>query len=69
MKRPAWRPSLSVLLVSGGFGLFAFGNAWAPLALELLPDTATGYWLELVVPFLPMLFIGCGALLFAGGRR
>jgi hypothetical protein len=63
------RNALSALLVLAGLALFAFGSAWAPAALAFLPDSPAGYWLELVVPFLPMLFIGGGALVFAGFRK
>lgn len=62
------RLTLSAMLVLVGLGLFAFGHAWAPLALELLPDTELGFWLELIVPFVPMVFVGGGALLFVGAR-
>jgi hypothetical protein len=58
-----------VLLVLVGLGLFALGHTWAPLALEILPDTPLGYWLELIVPFLPMIFVGGGALVLVGDRR
>lgn len=63
------RSVLAVLLVLVGLGLFALGHTWAPLALEILPDTPTGYWLELIVPFLPMVFVGGGALVLVGDRR
>jgi hypothetical protein len=65
----AVRSVLAVLLVLVGLGLFALGHTWAPLALEILPDTPTGYWLELIVPFLPMVFVGGGALVLVGDRR
>lgn len=55
-------------LATAGFALAVFGDAWAPLAFELLPDSQLGAWLELVVPLLPMLFIGGGAVLLAFGR-
>ena len=63
------RAALSGLLVLTGLGLFALGHTWAPLALGILPDTPAGYWLELIVPFLPMLFVGSGALIYVGNRR
>ena len=63
------RAALSGLLILTGLGLFALGHTWAPLALEILPDTPAGYWLELIVPFLPMLFVGGGALVFVGDLR
>ena len=59
------RNALAALLTLAGLWLFAFGNAWAPVVLAMLPDSPGGYWLELVVPFIPMLFIGGGALVFA----
>ncbi len=63
------RVTLAATLILVGFGMFALGHTWAPRALELLPDTPPGFWLELIVPFLPMAFVGVGALLLAGGRR
>ena len=63
------RSALAVLLTLAGLALFMFGNAWAPSVLAFLPDSPVGYWLELLVPFLPMLFIGGGALVFAGFRK
>ena len=53
------------------FGLFLafFGNWWAPYALDLLADSVTGSWLELIVPFLPMAFVGLGALVLTYGRN
>jgi len=59
---------LSAALVLVGLYLFAFGDTWAPAALEFLPDTKAGMWIELVVPFIPMVFIACGAILFASRR-
>jgi hypothetical protein len=32
-----------------------------------LPDSEIGAWLELIVPFAPMAFIGFGAALFVSG--
>jgi hypothetical protein len=63
------RVTSAATLILIGFGMFALGHTWAPLALELLPDTPPGYWLELIVPFLPMTFVGLGAWLLAGGGR
>lgn len=51
-----------------GLYLAAFGNSWAPLVLEWLSGSEIGAWLELIVPFLPMVFIGIGAALFASSR-
>ncbi len=59
---------IAVALVLMGLYLAAFGNSWVPLVLELLPASEFGAWLELIVPFLPMLFIGFAAVLFASCR-
>jgi hypothetical protein len=61
------RRLIAVALVLAGLYLAAFGNAWAPIAFELLAGSEIGAWLELIVPFLPMAFIGCGIALFATG--
>ena len=45
---------VAVALVMMGLYLAAFGNAWAPIVLKRLPDSGIGAWLELIVPFLPM---------------
>ena len=63
------RALLAALFVGFGLSMLVLGHTWAPLALEILPDTPTGYWLELIVPFLPLLFVGLGALIYAGNRR
>ena len=63
------RAILAALFVVIGLLMLVLGHTWAPLALEILPDTPTGYWLELIVPFLPLLFVGFGALIYAGNRR
>ena len=59
---------IAVASVAIGLFLAAFGNAWAPLALASLPASALGGWLELIVPFLPMSFIGVGAALFVSTK-
>ena len=59
----------ALILVGTGLYLAVFGNAWGPLAFEWLPDTETGFWLELIVPFVPILFIGLGAALLVSSRR
>jgi len=61
--------SLSAALVLVGLYLIAFGHQWAPHALEYLPDTEFGFWVELIVPFLPMAFIGTGVALYIWGNR
>ena len=60
------RRIIVIALVAAGFGLAVFGNAWGPLVFDWLPKSELGAWLELIVPFLPMLFIGLGAVVFAG---
>ena len=62
------KPCFAAALVAAGLWSAAFGNAWAPGAFELLPASELGAWLELLVPFLPMLLIGLGAALFVGFR-
>ncbi|MCH8863555.1 MAG: hypothetical protein IID51_13775 [Proteobacteria bacterium] len=49
------RKLVAVLLAGLGVFLIGFGNIWAPEALGLVPDTEFGGWIELFVPFLPML--------------
>jgi hypothetical protein len=60
---------IAVALVLTGLYLAAFGNSWGPIVFELLPASEIGSWLELIVPFLPMVFIGFGAALFASRHR
>lgn len=60
---------LAILLVLAGAYLVTFGHHWAPVVLEYLPDTEFGFWTELVLPFLPMAFIGAGASLYVCGNR
>jgi hypothetical protein len=50
----AARLFIAVALVLIGLYLATFGNSWAPIVLELLPASELGAWLELIVPFLPM---------------
>lgn len=59
----------ATLCVLIGIFLFAFGSSWAPQALRLLPDTPVGSWIELIVPFLPMVFVGTGAAILVSVRR
>lgn len=59
----------ATVLAATGLCLFVFGGAWAPITLELLPDTEAGFWAELVVPFLPMVFIGLAAVVFVRTRQ
>ncbi len=69
VNRATLRTALSMMMMLSGLGLFVFGSTWAPAVLELLPDTPAGFWLELVVPFLPMVFVGGGAMLLVGSRK
>ncbi len=55
---------IAVALVLTGLFLAAFGNFWAPHVFEWLSGSEMGAWLELIVPFLPMVLIGAGAALF-----
>jgi len=63
------RALVAILLVATGLSMFAFGQVWAPAALRWLPDTGAGPWLELFVPFLPMVLIIAGAVLYRPRRR
>ena len=56
-------------MVLAGLYLITFGSTWGPWLFERLETTEFGLWLRLIVPFLPMLFIGLGAALFVSGRR
>ena len=60
---------IAAALVLMGLYLAVFGNSWGSLVFELLPASEIGTWLELIVPFLPMVFIGFGAALFTSRRR
>jgi len=60
---------IAVVLVSTGLYLAVFGNAWGPRAFELLSDSELGEWVGLIVPFLPMAFIGLGATVFVSRHR
>ena len=62
------RRLIAAALVLTGLYLAVFGNTWAPPVFELLACSEIGAWLELTVPFLPMVFIGLGAALFASRR-
>ncbi len=58
------RRFIAVVLVLTGLFLAVFGNIWAPPVFEWLSGSEIGAWLELIVPFLPILLIGSGAALF-----
>ena len=60
---------IAVMLVLTGLYLATFGNAWGPRAFELLSDWELGEWVGLIVPFLPMAFIGLGATVFVSRHR
>jgi hypothetical protein len=60
---------IAIAMVVVGLYLIVFGNTWAPHTFELLPDNEFGSWVELFVPFLPMVFIGFGAALYVSRRR
>ena len=59
---------IAMALVVMGLYLAIYGNSWGPPVFELLSDSEIGRWLELLVPFLPMVFIGLGAVLFVSRR-
>ncbi len=65
----AARLLVAIALIVMGLYLAAFGNAWAPIAFDRLEGSELGAWLELIVPFLPMAFIGLGATLFVSARQ
>ena len=52
-----------------GLYLAVFGNSWGPLFFEPLEGTEIGTWITLIVPFLPMVFIGSAAAIFASRHR
>jgi hypothetical protein len=54
---------IAATLISFGMVLLAFGNWWAPWFLSVLAAIPGGSWLELILPFLPMAVIGCGAVI------
>jgi len=62
------RRLIAAALVLTGLYLAVFGSTWAPPVFELLAGSEIGAWLELIVPFLPMVFIGFGAALFTSRR-
>jgi hypothetical protein len=60
---------IAAALVLAGLYLITFGHSWGPWLFERLESTEFGLWLQLIVPFLPMLFIGLGAALFVSHRQ
>ena len=63
------RMFVATALIVMGLYLAVFGNSWGPPVFELLSDSEFVRWLELLVPFLPMVFIGPGATLFASRSK
>ena len=55
------RKLIAAALVLTGLYLLAFGNTWGPQLSAALEVTELGTWIGLVIPFLPMVFIGFGA--------
>jgi len=60
---------IAAVLILAGLYMAVFGNSWGPFLFERLETTETGTWITLIVPFLPMVFIGSGAALFVWHRR
>lgn len=60
---------VSLALILTGLYMAVFGNTWGPFLFERLETTEAGTWVTLIVPFLPMVFIGMGATLFAARRK
>ena len=60
---------LATAMILTGLYLAVFGNTWGSIAFELLEGSEIGAWTELIVPFLPMVFIGFGAALFVSARK
>jgi len=54
---------VSLALILTGLYMAVFGNTWGPFLFERLETTEAGTWVTLIVPFLPMVFIGMGAAL------
>lgn len=59
----------AVAMILTGLYLAVFGSSWGPIAFEFLERSEVGLWIELIVPFLPMVFIGFGAVLFVSARK
>lgn len=60
---------LAPAMILTGLYLAVFGNSWGPIAFEFLERSEIGLWIELIVPFLPMVFIGFGAAVFVSARK
>lgn len=63
------RMFVATALILMGLYLVTFGNSWGSPVFELLSDSEFGSWLELLVLFLPMVFIGSGVTLFASRSK
>ncbi len=59
---------VALALILTGLYMAVFGNTWGPFLFERLETTEAGTWVTLIVPFLPMVFIGMGATLFTARR-
>jgi len=55
-------------LIAAGVSLTVFGGAWAPTVLDCLAGSTSGAWIELVVPFGPLVIVACGAALLPISR-
>jgi len=66
--KPAIRLAAAALVLAGLY-LALFGNVWGPRVFEVLSRSEIGLWLELIVPFLPMVLIASGAALYAAGKQ
>ena len=60
---------IAVAMILTGLSLAVFGNSWGPIAFQFLESSEFGLWIELIVPFLPMVFIGFGASLLVSARK
>ncbi|MDZ7645643.1 MAG: hypothetical protein U5K76_16280 [Woeseiaceae bacterium] len=56
-------------LIASGVFLAVFGATWAPAMLAILSGSTTGAWIELIVPFGPLVLIACGVALLPLSRR
>lgn len=56
-------------LIAAGVILTVFGGSWAPAMLGFLAASKTGAWIELIVPFAPLVLIAFGVALLPLSRR
>jgi hypothetical protein len=54
---------IAAAFISFGMFLIAYGDWWAPWFLSILEVIPGGKWLELILPFLPMVVIGVGVVM------